>query len=129
MEPLENEAKTSIFISIQGCAMRRHTRYAISIIFTIILSLLLASHLPAEQRAIKVNPKDKEHRLALLIGNSNYTHGGSLDNPVNDVRAIKRALEALGFTVLKYENCTQKNMKRSMDKFGDKLNVSATKNP
>ena len=26
-----------------------------------------------------------ERRLALLIGNSSYTHGGSLDNPVNDV--------------------------------------------
>ena len=62
-----------------------------------------------------------ERRLALLIGNSNYVHGGSLDNPVNDVRAIKRALEALGFTVLKYENCTQKTMKRAMDKFGGKL--------
>ena len=28
----------------------------------------------------------QEQRLALLIGNSHYTHGGSLDNPVNDVR-------------------------------------------
>lgn len=63
----------------------------------------------------------QERRLALLIGNSVYTHGGSLDNPVNDVRAIKRALEGLGFTVLKYENCTQKTMKRAMDKFGGKL--------
>jgi hypothetical protein len=60
-------------------------------------------------------------RLALLIGNSNYTHGGSLDNPVNDVRAIKRALEGLGFTVMKYENSSQKAMKRAMDKFGRKL--------
>lgn len=62
-----------------------------------------------------------EQRLALLIGNSSYTHGGSLDNPVNDVRAIKKALEGLGFTVMKYENCSQKTMKRAMDKFGRKL--------
>jgi hypothetical protein len=60
-------------------------------------------------------------RLALLIGNSNYIHGGSLDNPVNDVRAIKKALEGLGFTVMKYEDCSQKTMKRAMDKFGRKL--------
>jgi len=93
--------------------MRRHT---ISIIFTIILSLFLASNLLAEQGGIK-----KEQRLALLIGNSDYTHGGSLGNPVNDVRAIKRALESLGFTVLKYENATQKTMKRAMDNFGIKL--------
>ena len=74
-------------------------------------SLLFAATLQAKQ----------EQRLALLIGNSNYTHGGSLDNPVNDVRAIKKALEGLGFTVMKYEDCSQKTMKRAMDKFGRKL--------
>ena len=80
-------------------------------IFTIILSLLLVPVLQAKQ----------EQRLALLIGNSHYQHGGSLPNPVNDVRAIKRALEGLGFTVMKYEDCTQKTMKRAMDIFGNKL--------
>ena len=82
-----------------------------TIILTTVLSLLFASVLSAKQ----------EQRLALLIGNSNYTHGGSLDNPVNDVRAIKKALEGLGFTVMKYEDCSQKTMKRAMDKFGRKL--------
>jgi len=62
-----------------------------------------------------------EQRLALLIGNSDYAYGGSLANPVNDVRAMKTALEGLGFTVFKYENCTQKAMKRAMDEFGKKL--------
>ena len=76
-----------------------------------LLSLLFASDISANQ----------EKRLALLIGNSNYKHGGSLNNPVNDVRAIKKALEALGFTVMKYENCSQKTMKRAMEKFGRKL--------
>jgi uncharacterized caspase-like protein len=80
-------------------------------ILTIILSLLFTSNLPAKQG----------QRLALLIGNSYYKHGGSLDNPVNDVRAIKKALEGLGFTVMKYEDCSQKAMKRAMDKFGRKL--------
>jgi uncharacterized caspase-like protein len=63
----------------------------------------------------------QERRLALLIGNSHYTHGGSLENPINDVRAMKRVLEGLGFTVIKYEDCSQKTMKRAMDKFGRKL--------
>jgi hypothetical protein len=62
-----------------------------------------------------------EQRLALLVGNSNYTHGGSLPNPVNDIRAMKKALEALGFTVMKYENCTQREMKMAMDNFGSRL--------
>lgn len=61
-------------------------------------------------------------RFALLIGNSNYIHGGNLHNPVNDVRDIKRALESLGFTVIKYENCTQKEMKMAINDFGRRLN-------
>ena len=63
----------------------------------------------------------QERRTALVIGNGTYPHGGSLANPVNDVRAMKKALEGLGFTVLKYENCTQKEMKMAMDEFGSRL--------
>ena len=82
----------------------------ITCICATVLSLLFTTTLQA-----------KQERLALLIGNSHYKHGGSLDNPVNDVRAIKKALEGLGFTVMKYEDCSQKTMKRAMDKFGRKL--------
>ncbi|MCK5145220.1 caspase family protein [bacterium] len=60
-------------------------------------------------------------RLALVIGNARYSHGGSLRNPVNDARAMKVALELLGFTVLVHENCDQKAMKRAMDEFGKLL--------
>ena len=84
----------------------------LTILFSSVLFLLtLSTNLPAKQ----------EQRLALLIGNSHYSHGGSLPNPVNDVRAIKKALEGLGFIVMKYEDCSQKTMKRAMDKFGRKL--------
>ena len=86
-----------------------------TIVFTIILSLFV-SNLSADQEGTK-----KGDRLALLIGNSNYIHGGSLPNPVNDVRAMEQALEGLGFTVMKYENCSQKTMKKAMDNFGRKL--------
>jgi hypothetical protein len=63
----------------------------------------------------------KQKRLALLIGNSDYANGGTLANPINDVRSMKTALEELGFTVLKYENCTQKDMRKAMDEFGQQL--------
>jgi hypothetical protein len=63
----------------------------------------------------------KERRIALLVGNANYTMGGSLANPVNDVRAMKTALERLHFSVLKFENCGQGQMKKVMDDFGKKL--------
>jgi hypothetical protein len=61
----------------------------ITCICAMVFLLLFATNLQAKQ----------EQRLALLIGNSHYTHGGSLDNPVNDVRAIKKALEGLGLQV------------------------------
>jgi len=62
-----------------------------------------------------------EKRLALLIGNSDYIYGGSLSNPVNDVRAMAEALKEVGFEVMKYENLQQKDMKKSIDDFGKNL--------
>jgi hypothetical protein len=64
----------------------------------------------------------QERRLALLIGNSNYQYGGKLPNPVNDVRAMKKVLEDLHFTVMMDENSDQKHMKRAIDEFGRRLN-------
>lgn len=67
------------------------------------------------------NKYAKEKRLALVIGNSNYTYGRSLANPINDARALKKTLEDLGFMVIKYENSNQKTMKKAIDEFGKKL--------
>ena len=52
-----------------------------------------------------------QKRLALVIGNSTYEHGGSLPNPVNDANAIAIALQSVGFEVMKYQNVNQKEMK------------------
>lgn len=73
------------------------------------------------QPAITDQNTSRERRLALVIGNADYTYGGDLANPVNDARDMKNALEILGFEVLKCENCSQKTMKRAMDEFGRKL--------
>ncbi len=62
-----------------------------------------------------------QKRLALVIGNSNYEHGGSLPNPVNDANAIAVALQSVGFEVMKYQNLTQKEMKIAINSFGQKL--------
>lgn len=86
-------------------------KVAISLAHIIFLFLLFPNNLPATD----------EKRLALVIGNSNYTSGGTLRNPINDVRSVKEALEALGFLVMKYENCTQRQIKEAIDVFGIKL--------
>ena len=63
----------------------------------------------------------QEKRLALVIGNSIYEHGGTLLNPENDAKEMASALKYLGFEVLAYKNLDQKNMRMAIDDFGLKL--------
>jgi tetratricopeptide (TPR) repeat protein len=62
-----------------------------------------------------------QKKLALIIGNATYQHGGALKNPVNDARSMAKTLEALGFEVMKYENITQNQMKQAINSYGIKL--------
>ena len=73
------------------------------------------------RRQVPMPNQSQERRLALVVGNSSYTFGGSLRNPVNDASAMQRALESLGFTVLRYENCSQAALRRAIDEFGRQL--------
>jgi len=60
-------------------------------------------------------------RVALVIGNSNYK-AGPLLNPVNDARAMARALQETNFEVLKYENVqSMSDMKRAIREFGERI--------
>ena len=64
----------------------------------------------------------KDKRLALVIGNSNYVKG-ELKNPVNDARLIAKTLNSLNFEVLLYENLkTQREFKDAVRNFGNKRN-------
>ena len=61
-----------------------------------------------------------ERRTALVIGNAAYA-SGPLRNPINDARAMSKALESLSFDVTLKENLDQKQMKREIQAFGEKL--------
>ena len=61
-----------------------------------------------------------EPRLALLIGNAAYK-ASPLRNPVNDVRLMESVLKESGFTVIKAENASMREMRRLVREFGDKL--------
>jgi len=50
-----------------------------------------------------------ENRLALVIGNATYK-SSPLTNPVNDARLMEQSLKDAGFTVLKAENATRRDM-------------------
>ena len=59
-------------------------------------------------------------RSALVIGNADY-ETAPLRNPVNDARSMSSTLRELGFSVELLENASQKEMKRAIDRFGEKL--------
>ena len=62
----------------------------------------------------------KEQRIALVIGNGDYK-ASPLGNPVNDARAMSDALQKTGFTVVRKENASLKEMTLALRDFGDKL--------
>ncbi len=94
----------------------------------ILLSFLLAAFLggivfcgaSARANQRQTLPPGPERRTALVIGNTAYATG-FLRNPVNDARAVAKVLEELSFEVTLRENLDQKQMKREIQAFGEKL--------
>lgn len=68
---------------------------------------------------------NKTQRVALVIGNSAYTDA-PLANPVNDARAIVKALKESGFSVIVRENVDQRGMQAALREFGDRLRAGGT---
>ena len=56
--------------------------------------------------------QQKEKRIALVIGNGTY-NASILANPENDAKAMADVLQKLGFTVFKFENLDQSDMKKN----------------
>ncbi|MCW5732230.1 MAG: caspase family protein [Alphaproteobacteria bacterium] len=65
-------------------------------------------------------------RVALVVGNSSYQAAGTLKNPVNDARAMARALRERGFEVILRENTGKVAFERAVQEFGEKLDSCAT---
>jgi formylglycine-generating enzyme required for sulfatase activity len=61
-----------------------------------------------------------ETRIALVIGNSDYS-SGPLPNPANDAKMIGETLNNLGFEVIARRNADQNTMKRAIQEFGARL--------
>jgi formylglycine-generating enzyme required for sulfatase activity len=65
-----------------------------------------------------------EKRIALVIGNSDYTQG-PLKNPVNDARAMRARLEGLGFEVILRENLKSREISSVYREFRNKITPGA----
>lgn len=69
------------------------------------------------------SPHAQEERIALVIGNANYRTARLL-TPANDAQLMARTLENLGFEVTLRADQTQKQMKRLIRDFGERLERS-----
>jgi uncharacterized caspase-like protein len=61
-----------------------------------------------------------ERRVALVIGNSNYTRAGILRNPSNDARAVAASFRRLKFDVVEKFDLDLANLQNAVRDFGDK---------
>jgi hypothetical protein len=61
-----------------------------------------------------------EARVALVIGNGAY-QDSPLKNPVNDARAMGRALRECGFQVIALENASYQKMREGLRDFGGRI--------
>ncbi len=66
-------------------------------------------------------PAQAAKRVALVIGNSAYTHATPLRNPKHDAEAIAAVLEKLGFEVVKGVDLTYAGMRERLRDFAYKL--------
>lgn len=62
-----------------------------------------------------------ERRIALVIGNSNYTSMGVLNNAVNDAQDMAQVLRSLGFDVISGVNLNKRQMNEKVSLFDKKL--------
>ena len=64
---------------------------------------------------------DDQRRVALVIGNGNYSHVGHLANPPNDAAAVAEALKKVGFNdVTLADDLDQVSMRKALKQFSDR---------
>ena len=95
-------------------ASRRISVWAVAVVASLWVALVAG----ATANAAATPP-----RIALVIGNSDYENA-PLANPVNDARLIAQTLRQLDFQVLEHLNVNQKDMKRAIQLFGDRLELA-----
>lgn len=59
-------------------------------------------------------------KLALVIGNSDYTYGNFLANPVNDAEDVSFKLEELGFDVILGRDLSKRDVLEKVDEFASR---------
>ena len=85
------------------------------------LLVLISTPLWAQDnsRALRREREERqpEQRVALVIGNGQYKHIDTLQNPVNDAQGMARVLRNIGFEVIELVNGNRTAMRDSIYKF------------
>src|SRR5215468_4514073 len=66
---------------------------------------------------LSVSQAMAENRIALVIGNSNYTAVAALPNPANDAKTMATFLTSAGFEVVQAPDLTQSDLRRTVGNF------------
>lgn len=74
----------------------------------------------AEPPKAAVPPQITEKRVALVMGNANYSRH-ALKNPINDANDVSEALKASGFEVIDIRDANLQQMRAAVRQFGDRL--------
>ena len=84
-----------------------------------LVTLIANNSAETESETVKeiISFSTSEKRVALLIGNSDYTTTAKLKNPVNDVNLMKVVLDSLNFEVVMVTNGSYNSMLTGLRKF------------
>lgn len=93
--------------------LSRLSNRLVSVVIIVGLALAAAS-------AVSAAKGDAPRRNALVIGNADYNNQ-PLRNAAKDARAMRTALNELGFDVILVENATSKAMQKAILEFGERL--------
>jgi hypothetical protein len=91
-------------------------------------SLSNRAHAQEGRQLVRTGSADAStaRRIALVIGNGAYTSAPPLKNPPNDARDMSATLRTLGFDVTNGINVNQREMKRLIREFGQKLRAGGS---
>src|ERR1700692_1467724 len=98
-------------------------RWVLSFLGAIALWSLAAAHAGGQEKCPenKYSVEVPTHRLALVIGNSNYTNIAPLPSAIKEAHNMTKALGDLGFAVTEDEDVTFDKFRQLLDTFVSKI--------
>lgn len=92
------------------------------VIKDVYVNRIISGNVPESNAPIKAHhSSSSQKRVALVIGNANYSSNALLQNPVNDANAMADVLTELNFEVIKVLDGDYEKIKNTIYEFGSKI--------